>query len=110
MLKSWTHCLTVSMLLFWPAVVQSEEQSIDLGDLTQVQTPILPGVDEFGQPQVIHDIEDQSGGTKITLSDQPTHKIPKLYGMMYEDINVSSTISHSNQFLGVSLQFLFKFS
>ncbi|EGG09290.1 family 51 glycoside hydrolase [Melampsora larici-populina 98AG31] len=28
------------------------------------------------------------GPTVITLKDKPTHEIPKLYGMMYEDINV----------------------
>ncbi|EGG05819.1 family 51 glycoside hydrolase [Melampsora larici-populina 98AG31] len=91
MLKSWRHCLTVSVLLFWP-VVQSEEQSIDLTgltDLTQAQTPIIAGVDQLGQPQVVDDIGNESGGTKITLSDKPSHKIPKLYGMMYEDINHS---------------------
>lgn len=29
-------------------------------------------------------------GIAINLSDSPTHTIPRLYGMMYEDINVSA--------------------
>lgn len=30
-------------------------------------------------------------GFRITLSNKSTHVIPKLYGMMYEDINVSTS-------------------
>lgn len=35
--------------------------------------------------------QTEVGGYNITLSKDLTHPIPKLYGMMYEDINVSHT-------------------
>ncbi|KAH9825345.1 family 51 glycoside hydrolase [Melampsora americana] len=95
MFKSWTHHLTLSLLLFWPAVrsdefePSDEIQSIDLPGFTINETDFVDHQVEQPQFEVEPETEDKSRGTKIKLSKKPTHKIPNLYGMMYEDINHS---------------------